>query len=48
MRTMPTREVLEGLLADVRDVAGDLFLAEFVSRATHSNSSMWIEVKWSS
>ena len=38
-------EVLERLLADVRDVARDLLLPSLVSRATHSNSSMWIEVK---
>jgi hypothetical protein len=41
-------EVLEGLLADVRDVRVISSLPSFVSRATHSNSSMCIEVNTSS
>jgi hypothetical protein len=41
-------EVAQRFLADVRDVAGDLFRPSLVSRAMTSNSSMWIEVNTSS
>jgi hypothetical protein len=40
-------EVGEHLLADVGDVAGDLLRPSFVSRASTSCSSMWIEVRTS-
>jgi hypothetical protein len=41
-------EVAQRLLADVRDVAGDLLGPSLVSRAATSYSSIWIEVKTSS